>query len=59
MDLEVDGFTPIEIIGRGASATVYRAREHAFDREVALKVFDLEFGDGEQQRGPRWPRVTS
>jgi serine/threonine protein kinase len=53
VDLEVDGFTPIEIIGRGGSATVYRAREDAFDREVALKVFDLEFGPSEHQRFSR------
>lgn len=50
MDLEIEGFTPMEIVGRGGSATVYRAREDAFDREVALKVFDIEFGDADQQR---------
>jgi serine/threonine protein kinase len=58
MELEAEGFTPIEIIGRGGSATVYRAREDAFDREVALKVFDLEFGDAEQERFTRELRAV-
>lgn len=44
MDLDIEGFTPIEVIGRGGSATVYRARELAFDREVALKVLNVEIG---------------
>jgi serine/threonine protein kinase len=57
VELEAEGFTPIEVIGRGASATVYRAREHAFDREVALKVFDFEFGAAQQQQFSREVRA--
>jgi len=53
VDLDIEGFTPIEVIGRGGSATVYRARELAFDREVALKVLNVEIGAADQQRFSR------
>ncbi len=35
------GFEILEEIGRGRSARVYRARDRALDREVALKVLDV------------------
>lgn len=34
----IDGFDQLVEIGRGGSATVYRARQIAFDRAVAIKV---------------------
>ena len=37
----VEGYEDLHQIGRGGFATVYRARQRAFDRVVALKVLDL------------------
>ncbi|HEX7135990.1 MAG TPA: serine/threonine-protein kinase [Iamia sp.] len=37
---EVPGYRDLHVLGRGGFATVYRARQDAFDREVALKVLD-------------------
>ncbi|MBL8775994.1 MAG: protein kinase [Acidimicrobiales bacterium] len=37
----VEGYEDLRQIGRGGFATVYRARQRAFDRVVALKVLDL------------------
>lgn len=37
---EVPGYGDLRVLGRGGFATVYRARQVAFDREVALKVLD-------------------
>lgn len=39
---QLDEFTVIERIGRGGMATVYRAHQTSFNRDVALKVIDLE-----------------
>jgi serine/threonine-protein kinase PknK len=38
------------VIGRGASATVYRARQEGFDRLVALKVLHVDVSDRRAQR---------
>ena len=38
-------FTIIERIGRGGMATVYRARQASVQRDVALKVIDLNVSD--------------
>ena len=37
-----DGFDGFELIGRGGMATVWRARQVALDRPVAIKVLDPE-----------------
>lgn len=37
-ELGVDGLSEVAMIGSGGSSTVYRARQDALDREVAVKV---------------------
>jgi hypothetical protein len=39
--LVVDGYDDPELLGRGGSATVWRARQRSVDRVVALKVLDV------------------
>ena len=39
---EIPGYKLEGLIGRGATGTVYRARQLAVDREVALKVLHPE-----------------
>lgn len=39
---QLDEFKVIERIGRGGMATVYRAHQTSFNRDVALKVINLE-----------------
>jgi len=41
----IDRYEIIDELGRGAMATVYRARDPLFDREVAIKVLPQEFLD--------------
>ena len=41
----VAGYELREVIGRGATATVYRARQLRLGRDVAIKVLDPAFGD--------------
>ena len=43
--MEVAGYQDLRQIGRGAFATVFRARQITLDREVALKVMDLDVDD--------------
>ncbi|HEU5151399.1 MAG TPA: serine/threonine-protein kinase [Iamia sp.] len=42
----VRGYGDLVLIGRGGFASVYRARQLAFDRDVALKVIDQGHADG-------------
>jgi len=39
---QVGGFTVVERIGRGGMATVYRAHQSAMNRDIALKVIELD-----------------
>ncbi len=52
LELEIPGYDIIEPIGRGGMASVYRARQHSFDRNVALKILkpDLSEDDAFCQR---------
>jgi serine/threonine-protein kinase len=40
----------LDLIGRGATAEVWRARDTSLDREVALKLFDLSRCAGDEDR---------
>lgn len=44
-DLGIPGLTGVEEVGRGGFATVYRAHQPAFGREVAVKVLDRRLDD--------------
>lgn len=46
-DLQVPGYDIEERIGRGGMASVYRARQHTFDRDVALKVLKPDLSEDE------------
>ncbi|MGI9599119.1 MAG: serine/threonine-protein kinase [Acidimicrobiales bacterium] len=37
-ELGIDGLTGVSVVGSGGSSTVYRARQEALDRTVAIKV---------------------
>lgn len=52
LDFEIPGYDILESIGRGGMASVYRARQHTFDRNVALKILkpDLSEDDAFCQR---------
>jgi serine/threonine-protein kinase len=41
---QIGDFDVVEAVGRGAFATVYRARQRGVDRDVALKVLDPMLG---------------
>ncbi len=46
-ELQVPGYDIEERIGRGGMASVYRARQHTFDRDVALKVLKSDLSEDE------------
>ncbi len=46
----VDGYADLEVVGHGASATVYRARQVGYDRSVALKVLNIDVSDRRGQK---------
>lgn len=48
MDLEIPGYDIIERIGSGGMASVYRASQKTFQRDVALKVLRQDLGSDEK-----------
>lgn len=48
--VEVEGYTDLVEIGRGAFATVYRACQVSLDREIALKVLAVTTVDDDARR---------
>lgn len=46
-ELQVPGYDIEERIGKGGMASVYRARQHTFDRHVALKVLKPDLSEDE------------
>ena len=42
--LDLPGIDPVEVVGRGGFATVYRGWQPAFNRSVAGKVLDRDPG---------------
>jgi serine/threonine protein kinase len=48
--LSIDGFNNFELIGVGGFARVYRARESAFDRDVAIKILSVGIVSADTQR---------
>jgi serine/threonine-protein kinase PknK len=46
----IGGYSNLAVIGRGATATVYRATQDGFDRQVAVKVINVDVSDRRAQR---------
>jgi serine/threonine-protein kinase PknK len=44
------GYRDLVVIGRGATATVYRAVQDGFDRQVAVKVLNVDISDRRAQK---------
>lgn len=45
MAVEVPGYSDLVAVGRGAHSTVYRARQTAYSKDVALKILHLHVRD--------------
>lgn len=48
--MTIAGYSELTVIGRGASATVYRALQENFGRTVAVKVLHVDVSDRKAQR---------
>jgi serine/threonine-protein kinase PknK len=48
--LSVPGFVDLELVGKGGFSKVYRARQEAMQRTVALKVLDTDLVDDRDRR---------
>merc|ERR1711916_382989 len=48
MELDIPGYDIIERIGAGGMASVYRANQHTFQRDVALKILRQDLGEDEK-----------
>ncbi len=53
VELGIDGISDAEQIGRGGSATVFRARQEKLDRDVAVKVLHSAWDETVQRRFER------
>ena len=49
-NLAIDGYSDLVEIGSGTSATVYRAFQESFQRQVALKILTADISDQRAQR---------
>lgn len=54
----IDGYEDLELIGRGGYSRVYRARQPAFDRAVAVKVITATIADADVDRFAEELRIT-
>lgn len=57
MTFEIDGFTPLDVLGRGGFGTVHRAADDAHGREVAVKVLGRIDDDSARRRFDRERRA--
>ncbi len=57
MTFEIDGFTPLGILGQGGFGTVHRAADDAHGREVAVKVLGRLADDSARRRFDRERRA--
>lgn len=57
MTFEIDGFTPLGVLGQGGFGTVHRAADDAHGREVAVKVLGRITDDSARRRFDRERRA--
>lgn len=57
-ELGIDGLTDVSVVGTGGSSTVYRARQEALDRTVAVKVVHAAWSMDARERFEHEREVT-
>lgn len=57
MTFEIDGFTPIDILGRGGFGVVHRAADDVHGRKVTVKVLGRIVDDSARRRFDRERRA--